>query len=162
VTDPLRRIDPRHQAREAALQVLYEWEVRGDDVARILDSWRNSRPELLNDGLEVVWPRLDDELWAITERLARSTAQSLSRIDQLIERRAENWRLERMPVVDRLILRLAIGEFLTSPETPRPVAINEALELARTYSTEPAVKFINGVLDAVSRDLDEQNRESSR
>jgi N utilization substance protein B len=116
----------------------------------------------LNDGLEVVWPRLDDELWAITERLARSTAQSLSRIDQLIERRAENWRLERMPVVDRLILRLAIGEFLTSPETPRPVAINEALELARTYSTEPAVKFINGVLDAVSRDLDEQNRESNR
>ena len=71
----------------------------------------------------------------------------------MITEAAQNWRIERMNVLDRLILRLAIYEFLHEPETPAKVIINEALELARTFSTDDSVRFINGVLDAVRRTL---------
>ena len=145
--------DPRRLARETALKVLYERELSGQDLDALLDSWRHERPYRLNDPHEVVWPALDDETWAMAEGLARGTAGRLAEIDPLIVTQAEHWRLERMPVVDRLILRLAVFEFLASPETPRAVVINEALELARTFSTEPAVKFVNGVLDGLSRVL---------
>jgi N utilization substance protein B len=74
-------------------------------------------------------------------------------IDPMIVEAAENWRIERMNVLDRLILRMAIYEFLHEPETPAKVIINEALELARTFSTDDSVRFINGVLDAVRRTL---------
>jgi N utilization substance protein B len=143
--------DPRRRARETALKVLYEWELSGQDLDAVLDSWRHERPYRLNDEQEVVWPTLDDETWALAEGLARGAAARLAEIDPLIAAQAEHWRLERMPVVDRLILRLAVFELLASPETPRAVVINEALELARTFSTESAVKFVNGVLDAVRR-----------
>jgi len=71
----------------------------------------------------------------------------------LIGEAAQNWRIERMNVLDRLILRLAVYEFLHEPATPAKVIINEALELARTFSTDDSVRFINGVLDAVRRSL---------
>ena len=145
--------DPRRRARETALKVLYEWELAGQDLDDLLDSWRQERPYRLNDADEVVWPVLDDETWTMAERLARGAAGRLAEIDPLIAAQAEHWRLERMPVVDRLILRLAVFEFLASPGTPRAVVINEALELARTFSTEAAVKFVNGVLDGIGREL---------
>ena len=69
-------------------------------------------------------------------------------------RRAENWRIQRMAVVDRNILRLAIYEFLYEPDTPKTVVINEALEIARRFSTFEATQFINGILDAIKRDLE--------
>ena len=68
---------------------------------------------------------------------------------------AHNWRLERMAVIDRLVLRLAVGELLAHPETPPKVVINEALELARTFSGDESVAFVNGVLDAVRKALPE-------
>ncbi len=71
----------------------------------------------------------------------------------MIVEAAQNWRIERMNVLDRLILRMAIYEFLHEPATPAKVIINEALELARTFSTDDSVRFINGVLDAVRRTL---------
>jgi N utilization substance protein B len=74
-------------------------------------------------------------------------------IDPMIAEAAQNWRLERMNVLDRLILRLAVYEFLHEPETPAKVIINEALELARTFSADDSVRFINGVLDAIRRTL---------
>jgi N utilization substance protein B len=152
------RVDPRRRAREAALKILYEWEVGGEVLDTVLTSWRDLRPNLPDDGAEVVWPRLEPEVWEMTEALSRGTAGRLADIDGLIGARAEHWRLERMPVVDRLILRIAVFEMLASPGTPRPVVINEALELARTYSTEEAVKFINGVLDGIQRELVEAGR----
>jgi N utilization substance protein B len=145
--------DPRRRARETALKVLYEWELSGGDLDALLDSWRHERPYRLNDPDEVVWPALDDETWAMAEGLARGAVRRLAEIDPLITAQAEHWRLERMPIVDRLILRLAVFELLASPETPRAVVINEAVELARTFSTEAAVKFVNGVLDGIGRVL---------
>jgi transcription antitermination protein NusB len=88
-------------------------------------------------------------------RLATGTLAHLAELDERIRSRAEHWRIARMAVVDRNILRLAVYEFLHEP-TPRTVAINEALEIARRFSTYEATQFINGILDAIKRDLDEQ------
>ena len=89
-------------------------------------------------------------------RLATGTLSRLQELDERIRSRAEHWRISRMAVVDRNILRLAVYEFLFEP-TPRTVAINEALEIARRFSTYEATQFINGILDAIKRDLDEQH-----
>ncbi len=88
-------------------------------------------------------------------RLAAGTLANLDALDERIRSRAEHWRIPRMAIVDRNILRLAVYEFLYEP-TPRTVAINEALEIARRFSTYEATQFINGILDAIKRDLDEQ------
>jgi N utilization substance protein B len=77
-------------------------------------------------------------------------------IGQLLEGHTEHWRLERMAAVDRNILRAGVAEFLGFPKTPRPVIINEALEIARRFSTPESVQFINGVLDSVARQLEPQ------
>jgi N utilization substance protein B len=142
--------DPRRQAREIALQMLYEWEVGGTALEEIAASWRDVRPHLPADARDVVWPALDDEVRALAERLAGGTAERLATIDARITEHADNWRLERMPVVDRLVLRLAVFELIATNTAP-PVVINEAIELARRFSTEAAVKFVNGVLDAIAR-----------
>jgi N utilization substance protein B len=89
-------------------------------------------------------------------RLVTGTLARLQELDERIRSRAEHWRIARMAVVDRNILRLAVYEFLFEP-TPRTVAINEALEIARRFSTYEATQFINGILDAIKRDLDEQH-----
>ena len=92
------------------------------------------------------------------EQLVRGTVEKAGEIDALISGHAEHWRIERMPAVDRNILRLAIYE-LRNTETPPAVTIDEALELARRFSTEESVQFVNGVLDAVNK---EGSREGSR
>jgi N utilization substance protein B len=79
----------------------------------------------------------------------------LDEIDALIAASAENWRPERMAVIDRLILRMAVCEFVRDKDTPPAVVINEALELARTFSSEDAVKFINGMLDGIRKKMEE-------
>ncbi len=88
-------------------------------------------------------------------RLATGTRAHLTEIDERIRSRAEHWRISRMAVVDRNVLRLAVYEFLYE-QTPRTVAINEALEIARRFSTFEATQFINGILDAIKRDLDQE------
>ena len=107
------------------------------------------------------WSELSDEetetsAREFATRLATGTLAHLSELDERIRSRAEHWRISRMAVVDRNILRLAVYEFLFEP-TPRTVAINEALEIARRFSTYEATQFINGILDAIKRDLDEQH-----
>jgi N utilization substance protein B len=94
---------------------------------------------------------LSDDLRAFATRLADGVAESVAELDPIIAAAAEHWRLERMNVMDRLILRLAVFEFLHEPDTPAKVIINEALELARTFSGDEAVRFINGLLDAIRR-----------
>jgi N utilization substance protein B len=89
--------------------------------------------------------------WANT--LVAGTIQRVTEIDELIARHLKNWRIERVAVIDRLVMRLAIFEMLTEADTPPKVVINEALELARTFTTEESVKFINGMLDAIRKKL---------
>ena len=133
----------RHRSREHALQILYQWDMRKQPVAESIDAFYGS---LYSDESSVPPPR--DEF---LEQLVRGTAETAAEIDGLISSHAEHWRLERMPAVDRNILRLAIYE-MRNIGTPAAVVIDEALELARRFSTEESVQFVNGVLDAVHRE----------
>ena len=99
---------------------------------------------------------LDAPAREFATRLAVGALARVPELDERIRSRAEHWRIERMAVVDRNVLRLAVYEFLHEP-TPRTVAINEALEIARRFSTYEATQFINGILDAIKRDLDQEH-----
>jgi N utilization substance protein B len=139
----------RRKARECALQMLFAADVagtRGDELARTF--WSE-----LADG------DLDQPARDFATRLAIGTLAHLDEVDERIRSRAENWRISRMALVDRNLLRLAVYEFLHEP-TPRTVTINEALEVARRFSTYEATQFINGILDAIKRDLDKESPES--
>jgi N utilization substance protein B len=140
------RKDERHRAREAALQILYQWEIGKGEVSQVAESF-----------FRLQWPNANpapDALREFASALATDTVTELGAIDPLIAETAERWRPERMAILDRLILRMAICELRRDRETPPAVVINEALELARTFSTEEAVKFINGMLDAIRKKLD--------
>ena len=95
---------------------------------------------------------MPENVRAFAEQLARSTRANLDKIDPLIADTAEHWRISRMAALDRIILRMAIGEFLDGA-TPRNVVINEALELAKTFSGDESAKFVNGILDAVKKKI---------
>ena len=138
----------RHRARELAIQWLYQWEIGAIDLDEVFDRERQ---------VELRPPDRPRDRFA--EALVRGTAANLARIDPLIAEHANNWRLERLAVVDRLVLRLATYEMLCDPETPPAVVIDEALELARTFSTDAAVPFVNGVLDAIRRTLESRREE---
>ena len=96
---------------------------------------------------------VDEETRGFAEDLYRVATSRGVEIDGLIEQHSQNWRLERMPVVDRSVLRAGIAELLGYPKTPGAVVINESLEVARRYAAPESMKFLNGVLDAVARDL---------
>jgi N utilization substance protein B len=142
----MNRVDSagRRRAREAALQMLYQSEVGRTGV---------------HEAIVTYWPARDpdagmsDELRTFANGLVRGTIERLAEIDGKLAKHATNWRVERMAVIDRLVLRLAVYELLTEVETPPKVVINEAIELARTFSGDDAVAFVNGVLDAVRKDL---------
>jgi N utilization substance protein B len=134
----------RRQAREAAVQMLYQWEVGQLSMPQIRETfWDGS-------GADSV---ASEEVRAFALELAEGVVASVAQLDPMIVEAAEHWRLERMNVLDRLILRLATYELLHQPGTPARVAINEALELARMFSGDDAVRFVNGVLDAIRRTL---------
>jgi len=96
---------------------------------------------------------VDDETRGFAEDIYRIATSRATEIDALIEQHSENWRLERMPVVDRNLLRAGIAEMLGFPKTPAAIVINESLEVARRYAAPESIHFLNGVLDAVARDL---------
>ena len=135
----------RRKARECALQMLFAADVAEMPATEVVRSY----------WAELGETDLDETARQFATRLAAGTLQNLELLDDRIRSRAEHWRISRMAVVDRNILRLAVYEFLYEP-TPRTVAINEALEIARRFSTYEATQFINGILDAIKRDLDEQ------
>lgn len=139
----------RHISRQRALQILYQWDMRGEPVGNAIGAFY----ETLFDQGEVGGergesPARDDFM----EELVRGAASRAEAIDRKIVEKSANWRIERMPVVDRNVLRLAIYE-MTEARTPPAVVIDEALELARQFSGEESVSFINGVLDAIRRDM---------
>jgi N utilization substance protein B len=142
----VKKKDPRHRAREAALQILYQWEIGQEPVGRAAQTF-----------FDLQWPDQAPPAEALREfatNLAQDTVARLGEIDPLIAETAERWRPERMAIIDRLILRMGICEMRRDRDTPGAVVIDEALELARTFSTEDAVKFINGVLDTIRKKLD--------
>src|SRR5437667_12726038 len=142
---PWCNMGSRRKARECALQMLFAADVAsapGEEAVRTY--WA-----------ELGETDIEDTARAFATRLAAGTLAHVEALDERIRSRAEHWRISRMAVVDRNILRLAVYEFLHEP-TPRTVAINEALEIARRFSTYEATQFINGILDAIKRDLDEQ------
>ncbi|MFQ5817923.1 MAG: transcription antitermination factor NusB [Terriglobia bacterium] len=130
----------RRKAREAAFEMLFQWEMSKDEPAQVQARyWAAAKS---NTGA------------AFANELFAGTLAALAQIDELLRAHAEHWRLERMVATDRNILRLGVHELQAHPETPRPVIINEVLEIARKYSTPDSVPFINGVLDAVRRTLE--------
>jgi transcription antitermination protein NusB len=135
----------RHRARQQALQLLFQWDVRRTPLEDIVRGYYDS---LLVSEETLAKPRPDE----FAEGLLRGVIEELPGIDERITRNAAHWRLERMPVVDRNILRIAVYEMLRT-DTPPAVIIDEALELARRFSGEESVHFVNGVLDAVRREL---------
>ena len=137
------RGESRHRAREAAVQMLYQWEVGKQSMLEVMSTFWTSGPAADDP--------LTGEMREFATALTTGVAAKLEEIDPLIVEAAQNWRIERMAVMDRLILRLAVYEFLHQPDTPARVIINEALELARTFSTDDAVRFINGILDGIRK-----------
>lgn len=129
----------RRKAREYALQMLFQWEVGAHDPARVEASfWKGARAE--------------KKTRDFANQLFEGTVGAEKELDRLIEKHAENWRLERMAAIDRNILRLGVYE-LRSGDNPAKVVINEALELAKKFSSEDSAPFINGILDAVRKAL---------
>lgn len=136
----------RRRSRQRALQVLYLWDVRRQPVTEAIDAYYGT----LWSEESAERPRRDEFM----DGLVAGTVERVETIDERISRHAEHWRMERMPAVDRNILRLAVYEMLHAG-TPAPVVIDEALELARRFSNEESVQFINGVLDAIRRETAE-------
>ncbi len=129
----------RRKARRAVLEILYQSEVAGVDVGRILEDklfWRSEVPEFAS-------------------RLLKGIVDEQERIDCLISESTDNWALDRMSIVDRNILRMAIYEMLCEEEIPVSVSVNEAVELAKVYGTQDSGKFVNGVLGRIAHDLQE-------
>ena len=129
----------RSRSRQRALQILFIWD---------------SCPQPADSAIEAYYDKLysDEELTRdpFVADLVKGTIEHLAEVDERIAKHAEHWRLDRMPAVDRNILRLAVYEFAWGG-TPPAIAIDEALELARKFSGEDSVQFINGVLDAIHR-----------
>jgi N utilization substance protein B len=133
----------RHKARECALQMLFAADVTHNAGEALTTAyWRELGDEAI-----------DDKTRDFANELVLGTLDNLTAIDDKIRTRAEHWRIERMAIVDRNVLRLAVFEFLYR-DTPNTVAINEALETARRFSSFEATQFINGILDAIRQDLD--------
>jgi N utilization substance protein B len=131
----------RRKSRELAMQMLFQGDLgkqKPEEVERLF--W---------DAREDV----DEETKGFADDLHRVATQREDEVDALIQKHAQNWRLERMPVVDRNLLRAAIAEMLGYPKTPSAVIINETLEIARRYAAPESINFLNGVLDAVGREL---------
>jgi N utilization substance protein B len=130
----------RRRSRQRALQILYLWDARRQPV-----------DEAINAYYETLYSEEHPERDPFVASLVRGTVQHVTEVDARISRHAEHWRMERMPAVDRNILRLAVYEMVHGG-TPAAVTIDEALELARKFSNEESVQFVNGVLDAIHRE----------
>jgi N utilization substance protein B len=131
----------RRKSRQRALQILFLWDARRQPVDDAIDAY-----------YDTLYSEEQPERDQFVTDLVHGTVTYLAEVDQQITKHAEHWRMERMPAVDRNILRLAVFE-MTRGGTPAPVTIDEALELARKYSNEESVQFVNGVLDAIRREM---------
>jgi N utilization substance protein B len=141
----------RRKAREHALQILFQLDIKKEKPSSVVlkHYWAEYEP--------------DDEIKAFAEEIVKGAYKHLSEINKLIHRCAKNWTLDRMAVVDRNVLRMAVYEILYRKDIPTSVTINEAIEIAKRYGTEESGSFVNGILDSVARTtgkLDEGKIES--
>ena len=131
----------RRRAREYALQILFQLELTGNG--------------LNDDLLKTFWEGINhepDDVKEFTHSIVRETLENLDKIDAIIKKAAQHWSLERMAVIDRNILRASTYELAFREDIPASVAINEALEIAKKYSTEDSASFINGILDRIANE----------
>lgn len=132
---------PRRKAREYALQMLFQWDITHDSIDQIVSNFFEQQEETQAVG-------------DFARQLVIRTVEHIEKIDALIQRHAEHWRLDRMAIVDRNLLRLATQEFLFDKETPKAVVINEAIEIAQRFSSKESPQFINGILDSIKKELE--------
>jgi transcription antitermination factor NusB len=137
-------VDRRTLARELAMQAIYQLDVQGDELLNTIDKFLR-----LNTN--------DDMVMQLARQWTRGTWQNLSICDELIKTAAVKWQLARLSQVDRSILRLSVYQLKFCPDIPPKAVINEAIEMAKKYSTESAPAFVNGVLDSVLRQLGVQS-----
>lgn len=130
----------RTRSRQRALQILFSWDARRQPVDDAIEAY-----------FSTLYSEEHPEPDPFAAALVRGVVSNAAEIDARIARHAEHWRMERMPAVDRNILRLAVFE-MTGEKTPAPVVIDEAIELARKFSSEESAQFVNGVLDAIHRE----------
>jgi N utilization substance protein B len=135
----------RRKARELALQVLYACEAGNDEAfEQVLGTFGEE-----TTGSEVIA--------RYAKNLVKSVLDSKEKIDELLSKHTANWDLKRMTVIDRNILRMAVGELLFFKETPYRVVIDEAVEIAKIYGTEESWKFVNGVIDSIHKEMTTAN-----
>ena len=127
----------RREAREFALKILYQMDIKGEQANSIFEDFWDSNSET------------PPEIKEFAEKIALGTEENLNKIDNLISSIALNWKLERMGYIDRNILRMAAYEIFFLDEIPPVVSINEAIEIAKIYGTEDSPKFINGILNKI-------------
>ena len=132
----------RRKSRELALQMLFQSDMGKQNQDQVRKTFWTERSTV------------DDETRGFADDLFRVACDHHAQIDELIQKHAEHWRMERMPAVDRNLLRLGVAEFLCFPNTPRAIIINEALYIAHRYSSPESVQFVNGVLDSVGKELE--------
>ncbi|MDR3792315.1 MAG: transcription antitermination factor NusB [Terracidiphilus sp.] len=135
---------PRRKSRELAMQMLFQ-----ADLGR-------QTPEQVQATFWKAAGEVEPDVKGFAEDLFRSAIAHQEKIDDLLVANSRHWKLERMPAVDRNLLRMAIGEMITYRGTPFPIVINEALEIARRYSAPESINFLNGMLDSIARSLIEK------
>ena len=131
----------RRKSRELCLQMLFQWDMGKQPPEHVRKTFWAERGEV------------DEETRNFADNLFNVAVEQQQQIDDLIQKHAQHWRMDRMAAVDRNVLRTGVAEFLGHQHTPRPVVINEALEIARKFSAPESVQFINGVLDSVGKEL---------
>lgn len=131
----------RRKSRELCLQMLFQWDMGKQPPEQVGKTFWAERGDV------------DEETRGFCDDLFRVAVERQAEVDDMIEKHAQHWRIERMATVDRNVLRTAVAEFIAYPDTPKPVVINEALEIARRFSAPESVHFINGVLDSVGKEL---------
>jgi N utilization substance protein B len=151
----------RRMAREMAVQMLYQSDLGGSALPHIFNTFDLAeylaREAASHEGERALGEREEsgrhkkrvDEAFEYAQMLVRGTVDGREQIDELIRGQADNWRLERMPPVDRNILRLAVYEMLHEPDTPKLVVLDEAIELAKKFGSEQSGRFVNGLLDGL-------------
>ncbi len=138
------KMGTRRKSRELALQMLFQSDMGRQTQEQVEKTFWEEREDL------------EETVRGFAQDLFRTAMDRREDVDSLIEKHAQHWRMERMAAVDRNILRVGVAEFIGFPTTPRPVVINEALEIARRYSSPESVQFINGVLDSVAKELEQK------
>lgn len=140
----------RHQARERALQILFQYDIHGKPGVWLDEFWKPLKA--------------DEETKVFAERLVEGVLDKKKELDALIGKHATNWKVSRMPIVDRNILRAGVYELIWMDEVPAKVTMNEAIELAKSFGDDEASKFVNGILDkvlATEPGLDEKRAEAA-